>query len=168
VIGLDRDATAIAEARRRAELVGIRNVEFVVEDAEAVEYAAFAPDLVVAHLCMSDVIVERSSRALRSQAVLAFVCFHSDQWRETGRRSRFSYDEGQMRSLLTRTGFALESMEVDREVREFRTVEEALAAAVGLEERWRADGRWFHFIKFLEEGGRSLTRSHLVAKARRQ
>jgi hypothetical protein len=73
-----------------------------------------------------------------------------------------------MRSLLTRTGFALKSMEVDREVREFRTVEEALAAAVGLEERWRADGRWFHFIKFLEEGGRSLTRSHLVVKARRQ
>ena len=117
VIGLDCDATAIAEARRRAGLAGIRNVEFVVDDAEAVEYAAFAPDLVVAHLCMSDVIVERSSRALRSQAVLAFVCFHSDQWRETGRRSRFSYDEGQMRSLLTRTGFALESMEVDREVR---------------------------------------------------
>ncbi len=100
--------------------------------------------------------------------MLAFVCFHADQWRETGRRSRFSYDEGQMRSLLTRTGFALESMEVDREVREFRTVEEALAAAVGLEERWRADGRWFHYIKFLEEGGRTLTRSHLVVKARRQ
>jgi predicted TPR repeat methyltransferase len=168
VIGVDRDPMAIAEARRRAELAGIRNVEFVVEDAEEVEYAAFAPDLVVAHLCMSDAIVERSSRALHPQAVLAFVCFHADQWRETGRRSRFSYDEGQMRSLLARTGFALESMEVDRDVREFPTVEEALAAAVGLEERWRADGRWFRFIKFLEEGGRTLTRSHLVVKARRQ
>jgi ubiquinone/menaquinone biosynthesis C-methylase UbiE len=168
VIGMDRDPMAIAEARRRAELAGIRNVEFVVEDAEEVEYPAFAPDLVVAHLCMSDAIVERSSRALHPRAVLAFVCFHADQWRETGRRSRFSYDEGQMRSLLARTGFALESMEVDREVREFPTVEEALAAAVGLEERWRADGRWFRFIKFLEEGGRTLTRSHLVVKARRQ
>ncbi len=147
---------------------GIDNVEFVVGDAEEMEYTPFAPDLVVAHLCMSDSIVERASRVLSPGAVLAFVCFHADQWRETGRRSRFAYDEGQMRSLLARTGFSPEAMEVDREVREFLTVEEGLAAAVGLEEWWRADGRWFHFLKFLEAGGRTLTRSHLVVKARRQ
>jgi ubiquinone/menaquinone biosynthesis C-methylase UbiE len=168
VIGIDRDAAAISEARRRAEISGADNVEFVVADAEEQEYTLFAPDLVVAHLCMSDAIVERTSRVLRPGCVLAFVCFHADQWRETGRRSRFAYDEAHMASLLTRTGFSLESMEVDREVREFRTVEEGLAAAVGLEERWRTDGRWFRYIKFLEEGGRTLTRSHLVVKARRR
>lgn len=168
VIGIDRDAAAIGEARRRAGMGSADNVEFVVGDAEDLEYAPFAPDLVVAQLCMSDAIVERASRVLRPERVLAFVCFHADQWRETGRRSRFAYDEGQMASLLMRTGFSLESMEVDREVREFRTVEEGLAAAVGLEERWRTDGRWFRYIKFLEEGGRSLTRSHLVVKARRR
>ena len=42
------------------------------------------------------------------------------------------------------------------------------AAAVGLQERWRADGRWFHYIEYLEEGGRTLTRAHLVVKARRR
>ncbi|MGH7335859.1 MAG: class I SAM-dependent methyltransferase [Candidatus Rokuibacteriota bacterium] len=168
VIGIDRDAAAIHEARRRAGVSGIDNVEFVVADAEDLEYAPFAPDLVVAHLCMSDAIVERAGRVLPPRGVLAFVCFHADQWRETGRRSRFAYDEDQVESLLARTGFTLESMNVDREVRDFHTVEEGLAAAVGLEERWRADGRWIRFLKFLEEGGRTLTRSHLVVKARRR
>ena len=48
------------------------------------------------------------------------------------------------------------------------SVEEGLAAAIGLAERWKADGRWFRYIKFLEDGGRSLTRSHLIVRARRR
>jgi hypothetical protein len=55
---------------------------------------------------------------------------------------------------------------VDREVQRFSSVEAGLAAAVGLEDRWRADGRWFKYIAFLESGGRTLTRSHLLVKAR--
>ena len=117
---------------------------------------------------MSDAIVERAARALAPGHVLAFVAFHADQWRETGRRSRFAYDEDQMTALLQRTGFLVESLEVDRDVQRFASVEEGLAAAVGLQERWRADGRWFHYLKYLEEGGRTLTRAHLVVKARRR
>jgi len=56
---------------------------------------------------------------------------------------------------------------VEREVRRFGSLEEALAAAIGLQERWRADGRWFRYVRFLEEGGRTLTRSHLIVKGRR-
>ena len=95
------------------------------------------------------------------------VAFHVDQWQETGKVSRFAYDEARMRTALERAGLAVETLEVEREVQRFASVEEALAAAVGLEERWRADGRWFRYIDFLEEGGRTLTRSHLIAKARR-
>lgn len=168
VVGIDSDSAAIDEARRRAEAAGLTNVEFVVADAEAVEYTAFGPDLVTAHLCMSDAITERAARALASGLVFAFVAFHADQWRETGRRSRFAYDEAQARRLLERTGFAVEHLDVEREVRTFGSVEEALAAVVGLQERWRQDGRWFHYIKFLEEGGRTLTRSHLIVRARRR
>jgi SAM-dependent methyltransferase len=168
VVGIDRDATAIAEAVRRAEALGLAHVEFIVADAETVEYGAFAPDLVAAHLCMSDAIAERAGRALRAGQVFAFVAFHADQWRETGRRSRFAYDEAQARGLLERTGFEIEHLEMDREVKTFASVEEALAAVVGLEERWRVDGRWFRYIKFLEEGGRTLTRAHLIVKARRR
>lgn len=167
VVGLDRDAAALEDARRRAAAAGLDNVELIAADAETVEYDAFAPDLVVAHLCVSDAIIARAARALASGHVLAFVAFHADQWRETGRRSRFAYDEEQARRALAAAGFAVERLEVEREVQRFESVEQALAAAVALEERWRADGRWFRYIRFLEQGGRTLTRAHLVVKARR-
>jgi hypothetical protein len=165
---VDRDAAAIEDARRRAATAGLTNTEFVVFDAEAGEYDAFGHDLVVAHLCMSNAIIERAARVLPAGHVLAFVALHADQWRETGRRSRFAYDEGQARRELEATGFAVEHMEVERGVTEFASVEQGLAAAIALEERWKADGRWFRYIKFLEEGGRTLTRAHLIVKARRQ
>jgi hypothetical protein len=95
------------------------------------------------------------------------VSFHVDQWRETGKVSRFAYDEARMRTTLESYGFTVEALEVEREVRRFGSVEEGLAAAVGLEDRWKADGRWHRYITFLESGGRTLTRSHLIVKARR-
>jgi SAM-dependent methyltransferase len=168
VVGVDRDAEAVEEARRRAAAAGLGNVEFVVVDAEAVEYDAWTPGLVVAHLCVSDAIIARAGRALLPGHVLAFVAFHADQWRETGRRSRFAYDEAQARRALDEGGFRVDHLDVEREVQRFDTVEQGLAAAVGLQERWQADGRWFRYIRFLEEGGRTLTRAHLVVKARRR
>jgi SAM-dependent methyltransferase len=167
VVAVDRDASAIDEARRRAAAAGLGDVECVVGDVETTEYAAFAPDLITAHLCMSDAIVERAARALAPRRVFAFVAFHTDQWRETGRPSRFAYDEARARRVLGAAGFAVEHLEIEQEVQKFASVEQALAAAVGLAERWKADGRWFHYVRFLEEGGRTLTRSHLIVKARR-
>lgn len=167
VIGIDRDPAVIDDGRRRAAAAGVANVEFVVADAETLEYTAFGPDLVVARLCVSDSIVERAGRALASGHVLAFVAFHVDQWHETGRPSRFAYDEARMRRLLERTGFAVEHLEVARGVASFGSVGEGLAAAGALEEKWRADGRWLRYVQFLEQGGRTLTQSHLIVKARR-
>ena len=167
VIGVDRAGESIAEAKRLAGRAKVDNVEFVVGDVEAGEYDAWRPDFVVAHLCMSDAIVARAGRALGPGRVFAFVAFHTDQWKETGRASRFAYDEERARRVLAEGGFVIEHLEVESEVRTFGSVEEALAAVIGLGERWKADGRWFHYIRFLEEGGRTLTRSHLVVKARR-
>jgi SAM-dependent methyltransferase len=167
VVGIDREPSVLAEARRRAAAAGLDNVEFVDADAEVVEYGGFRPTLVVAHLCMSDRIAEHAARALPPGRVFAFVAFHADQWRETGRRSRFAYDEAQARALLERLGFAIEHLSVEQEVRRFGSVEEGLAAAIALEEKWKGDGRWFHYLKYLENGGRTLTRSHLIVKARR-
>jgi SAM-dependent methyltransferase len=167
VVGLDRDAAAIAEARRRATSAGRGNVEFHMADVEVEPYAAWRPDLVTAHLCASDAIIERAAAALRPGHCLAMVAFHVDHWRETGRVSRFAYSRARMRTRLEGAGFAIEALEVEREVRRFASVEEGLAAAVGLEDRWRTDGRWFRYIAFLESGGRTLTRSHLLVKARR-
>jgi SAM-dependent methyltransferase len=170
VVGVDRDAPSIDEARRRAAARGLAQAEFAVADAETTEYAALvspAPDLITAHLFMSDALVERAARALAPGGALAVAAFHVDQWRETGRVSRFAYDEGRMRDVLTARGFEVEHLSVEREERTFASVEEALAAVIALEDRWRSDGRWFRYIKFLEEGGRTLTRSHLLVKGRR-
>jgi SAM-dependent methyltransferase len=167
VIGLDRDVRAIAEARERAAAAGFANAEFHEADVEREEYVRWTPDLVTAHLCASDAIVERAGRALQSGATFGMVAFHVDQWRETGKVSRFAYDEARMEAVLRRAGFEPVAVEVEREVRQFASVEEALAAAIGLEDRWRADGRWFRYLAFLEAGGRTLTRSHLLALARK-
>src|SRR3989449_2870558 len=167
VVGVDRDAKLIDEARRNAAAAKLSNVRFVVGDVEVEEYAPFKPDLVTAHLCMSDAIAERAGRALRPGQVFAFVALHPDQWKETGRPSRFAYAETGARRLLKRNGFVVEHLVVERDVKSFASVEEGLAAAVGLQEKWRADGRWFRYVKFLEDGGRTLTHAHLVVKARK-
>ncbi len=167
VIGLDRETTLIQDARRRAAEAGLSNAEFHEADVESESYERWQPELVTAHLCASDAIVERAGRALRAGCCLAMVAFHVDQWKETGKVSRFAYDEEQMARVLEERGFAVEAVEVERAVQRFASVEEGLAAAVGMEDRWKADGRWFRYIAFLEGGGRTLTRSHLLVKARR-
>jgi len=166
-VGLDRDAAALETARRLAEGAGIANVEFHAADVEREEYERWRPELVTAHLCASDAIIERSARALAPGQCLSMVAFHVEQWKETGRVSRFAYDEVRMERALRFHGFAPEVLEVERETTRFASVAEGLAAAVGLEDKWRADGRWFRFLAFLEEGGRTLTRAHLIVKARR-
>lgn len=173
VLGIDRDAAALAEARRRALESGAANVEFADVDAEArADYLGLTPTwkrptVVVAHLCMSEAIIAAAARTLAAGEMLAFVALHVDQWRETGRRSRFAYDADEARRQLELHGFAVEDVEVEQDVQRFESVEQGLAAAIGLSEKWKSDGRWFHYIKFLEDGGRTLTRSQLVVKARR-
>jgi SAM-dependent methyltransferase len=166
-VGLDRDPRALADARRLAGEAGFTNVEFHEADVEREEYARWQPNVVTAYLCASDAIVERAGRALAPGQCLAMVAFHVDQWRETGKVSRFAYDESRIERVLRASGFLPEVIEVASDVLRFASVEEGLAAAVGLEDKWRSDGRWFRYIAFLEEGGRTLTRAHLIVKARR-
>ena len=104
VVGLDRDAGAIRNARERAAGAGLGNVEFHEMDVEREDYGRFAPDLITAHLCASDAIMERAGRALPPGGCLGMVAFHVDQWRETGRVSRFAYDEARMEAVLRRAG----------------------------------------------------------------
>jgi SAM-dependent methyltransferase len=168
VVGIEREAALVAEARARARAAGFRNVEFHQADADREDYARFAPDLVVAHLYGSGALIERAGRALAPGGCLAVACLHVDQWRESGRPSRFAWDEARMAATLEEHGLTPEVLEVEREERRFASVEEALAAVTGLEARWRADGRWERYRPFLAGGGRTLTRSHLLVKARRR
>jgi SAM-dependent methyltransferase len=167
VTALDRDPAAIRDARRLAGAARLSNVEFHEADVEREEYDRWQPDLVTAYLCASDAIIERAGRALAPGQCLSMVAFHVEQWKETGKVSRFAYDEARIERALRFHGFSPEVIEVEREVTRFASVEEGLAAAVGLEDKWRVDGRWFRYVTFLEEGGRTLTRAHLIVKARR-
>jgi SAM-dependent methyltransferase len=168
VLGIDTDAGALVEAQRQARLAGLGNVLFVVADAEQVDYRAFGqPDLVVAHLCMSDAIVARAGASLPPGGVLAFAAFHTDQWRETGRVSRFAYGADRARAVLRDAGLRVERLEVEAEIARFSSEAEALARVTGLRSRWEADGRWAAWERFVAEGGRTLTQSRLVVLARR-
>jgi SAM-dependent methyltransferase len=173
VVGIERDPELIDEARHRARDAGLGNVTFVAADADARPHFrelgpdVSAPDLVVAHMFLSDPLVVNAAASVPRGGAIVCCGFHVEHWRETGRPSRFAYDESRMRQLLETHGFSVEHLGVERQVQRFASLEEALAAAVGLEERWRADGRWFRYIEFLEQGGRTLTRALLVAKGRR-
>lgn len=170
VVGVDRDADSVGDARSKAEALALPSVEFLVADADAADYRALVPGvpaLVTAHMFLSDELVERSARVLPVGGALVMVGFHVDQWKETGRPSRFAYDEDRMRRVVEGAGFGIEHLSVEHDVRTFRSVEEALAAAIGLQERWKSDGRWVRYLKFLEDGGRTLTHSSVIVKARR-
>jgi SAM-dependent methyltransferase len=168
VLGIDTDAGALVEARRQAHRAGLTNVVFVVADAEQIDYHALGgPDVVVAHLCMSDAIVARAGAGLPAGGVLAFAAFHTDQWRETGRVSRFAYGPDRARAVLTSSGFRVERLEVEQEMARYHSAEEALAATEGLRARWEPDGRWAAWQRFVAEGGRALTQSRLVVLGRR-
>ncbi len=169
VLGLDVDAGALVEARRRARRAGVGNVLFVVADAEKADYRALGrPDCVVAHLCMSDAIVARAAEGLSRGGVLAFAAFHVDQWRETGRISRFAYDEERARAVLPAAGFRVERLEVERALTTFESEEAALRAAERFRRKWEADGRWAGWERFVVGGGRTLTESRLVVLAHRE
>jgi SAM-dependent methyltransferase len=169
VIGLDTDAGALVEAQRHARRAGLANVLFVVADAERTDYRAFGqPDLVVAHLCMSDAIVERAGASLLPGGALAFAAFHTDQWRETGVVSRFAYAPDRARAVLAGAGFRVEHLEVEEEIARFASETEALAGVASLRSRWELDGRLAAWERFVAEGGRTLTRSRLVVLARRE
>src|SRR5438034_7840068 len=108
---------------------------------------------------MSDAIVERAGRVLAPGRAFGFVAFEAEQWRETGRRSRFAYDESRARAVLDANGFAVEHLEIERETQQYASLEAALAAVVGLEDKWRSDGRWFRYI---DRKSTRLNSSHTV------
>src|SRR5262249_28243381 len=59
VVGLERDPALVREARRRAAAAGLQYVEFETADVEREEYDGWVPDVITAHLCASDAIIER-------------------------------------------------------------------------------------------------------------
>lgn len=174
VVGIDRDAAALADARREAEARGLAHVAFVEADAEApgADYRALAggaPDLVAAHLCLSDRILARAARALAPGGHVAVAGFHADQWAEAGIRSRFAYDEAGLERALDAAGLRPLFLGVERVVLSFASPAAALEgylARSGLVRKFEESGRLAGFEQYLAAGGRTLTtQARVVAVA---
>jgi ubiquinone/menaquinone biosynthesis C-methylase UbiE len=172
IIGIDRSAEAIVRARDRALALGLDHVTFVCCDAETIDYRDLGPiDLVVANLCMSDEILRRAAAVLEPERFIAFAAFHQDQWRESGKTSRYAYAEGRLETALLEAGFEPVYLGVEQEVVHFADQDEALSylESAGLAGKWKTDGRWEGFLIYLKSGGRDLTtKAHVIVKARRR
>jgi SAM-dependent methyltransferase len=166
VIGIDISKRAIAEARYRSK----ENMSFFVEDADSADYTMFGEiDMVVSHLCMSDRIIENSGRALPKGRVFIFACFHAKHMIEGGRRSRFSYTENEMRQTLEKNGLTVEYLEVESSELPFKEMDEAIEIIGGKNiQRWQNNGRLLSLQNYIERGGRHLSKSILMGKARKK
>jgi SAM-dependent methyltransferase len=172
LIGIDLSGEAIERARARVVELGLRHISFSRLDAEAIDYRDLAPiDLVVANLCMSDEILRRAAAALPSGHHIAFAAFHLEQWKESGKASRFAYAEGQLERALAEAGFEPIYLGVEQEVLVLAAPDDgpAYLEASGLAAKWKSDGRWEGFLRYLQDGGRQLTiRARVIVKARRR
>jgi predicted TPR repeat methyltransferase len=165
VVGIDISAEEVDRARRLAKRMGRANVAFCTCDALKCDYSAFAPDMVVAHFFMDDAVVVKSARALERGECLCFACIEEENLREIGWRSRFAYSERGMRRLLAENGFAVEHLVVERETLTFDSPEDAVSYFIGFKRRWREE-KWRRLVEYFKGGGRRITLSTLVGKAR--
>jgi SAM-dependent methyltransferase len=159
VIGIDISVEAIETAKKRS----------ADNNADSSDYSKLGKiDMVVSHLCMSNEIIKRTYAALPKNGSFIFACFHSDHLIEGGRRSRFSYTEGEMKKVLEETGFKVEYLAVETTKLPFQNKGEAIEI-LGEKtiERWERDSRLKHLMNHVERGGRHLTKSILVGKARK-
>ena len=172
IIGIDWSDQVIQEAGQHARTLGLDHITFMCGDAERIEYCELGPiDLVVAHLCMSDEIIRRAAAVLAPGCCIAFSTLHRDQWKESGRSSRFAYGEQDVETALTASGFDPIYLEAEHEVLSFTAAADALAymEALDLIGKWKTDSRWEGFLAYLERGGRELTiRARVTVKARRR
>ena len=172
MIGIDRSNEAIERARQHAAALRLDRVTFHCVDAEAMNYRDLGPiSLVVANLCMSNEIIRRAGAALSPGDLIVFAAFHLDQWKESGKVSRYAYGEGQVETALSEAGFKQVYRAVEREVLSLATLDEGVSylEASGLSGKWKADGRWEGFLTYLQGGGRELTvRARVIVKARRR
>lgn len=172
IIGIDWSEQAIEQASQHVRGLGLNHISFVCGDAERIDYGELGPiDLVVAHLCMSDEILRRAAAVLAPGRCIAFSTLHRDQWKESGRSSRFAYGEQDAETALTAAGFDPVYLEAEHEVLSFAAAADALAYmdALDLIGKWKTDSRWEGFLAYLERGGRELTiRARVTVKARRR
>lgn len=182
VVGIDRDAQALEAARAYAAAQKLKHVQFALADLEEhglltrnLRHQLDCPagfDSVLAHLCVSDRILKRAAALVRPGGQVLVTALHTDQWYETGRVSRFAYDErGLLRALRAAR---LRPVEVEIETTEttFSSMNLVKDLCLGGSRgksyaEWRRDGRWRCLQESFSKGRRTLTTSRITALCER-
>ncbi len=168
IVGIDRSPEQIKKAKELAVEKGTDNIEFHVADARTTDYTKFGKiDMIVAHFFMSNEAVYNSFRCLGHGNVFAFACFHEDRLKELGVKSRFSYSLDEMEDLLKKAGFKVEYLKAEKEILNFKSKKEFYDYFKGSKAKWERTSRWKNFMEYLDRGGREMTYSTLVGKARK-
>lgn len=168
VVGIDTDEAALEAARALARQMGAVNATFVAADADESDYRVLVPggvDFVVASHFMSEAAIRSTANALRPGGKLVFVCHHRDNWIESGRVGRFSFDGPQMRTLLEAADLRVQFLGVDRAVVTYDDLGALAAAHPYLREKFEHDSRWSALRARFREGPVRLTWAALIGTA---
>jgi SAM-dependent methyltransferase len=172
-LGIDVDAQVLIHATERAEEENASRARFMCADVEMADYADLAGgplDGVLAHLCFSEEIAKRASRALKPGGLFFIRSFESEMWKESGPSSDFAYTVGEMRKLLASAGFKVKRLEVERRVQTFGSFQEFEKSMLWDGHRraqWEEGGRLDTLRRSFKGGNRNLTEAFLVVEAQR-
>ncbi|HEV8664156.1 MAG TPA: class I SAM-dependent methyltransferase [Candidatus Methylomirabilis sp.] len=174
LVGLDSAARAVAAARAAAARDGLSRARFLHADVETADLPGVtgwaAADLAVAHFCYSGRLLAHAAGFLRPGGAIVCAAIHPDQWRETGRPSRFAVAEAEVEAHAAAAALLPEAASRETERLRFSGWEEARAYLGGaaLWDRWAADGRGEALRAAFAAGRRTLTvRSTLLFTLRR-
>lgn len=172
VLGVDRIRERIERAREIAAAMEIKNVQFIVADAEALNYSDLSPlgkfNLTASNLCLSDEIIAQASKALSHDGWFVATCFENKHWRETGFSIDSSYSEAELKRVLKANSLEPDNLIVRTKVIEFKSLDQVKHhyLPIRLTDRWQDNERWKNLEKNFRSGVRTLTDSRIVFNAK--
>jgi len=167
ILGIDRDPRKIELARNKVKEMGLSNIDFLVDDVYTLEGFESEFDIAVAHFFMAEEAVRTASKVLKPGGIFLFTCFERSHLMEIG-GSRFSYSVEDVVSWLTRSGFAVDYINVEKNVVRISSKKDAIEF-FGIEKvnQWKKDGKWDRVEKLLLDGSTNLTLSTFIGKTKK-
>lgn len=168
VVGIDRLADRIAEAKQRAQREGASNASFLVADAESINYEDLAPtgnfQIIASNLCLTNKIIELVPQALANDGRFIVTCFETRNWEETGTECDNAYNIRDLKDALRAAGLETNEMTVVSSKIEFKSISELRDEFLTkrLLDKWMAENRWAGIEAGFARGNHTLTSSKIV------
>jgi len=172
VLAADRDEQALRVAYGAAKSFNVQNVQFFATDLDSEPWSEWAPaavDAVLTHLSFTDKMASQAYDRLKPGGAFVVACFGPDQWRETGRVSRYVRTPEDVKMRLESAGFEVTEVLVEKLVASFSNFDQVRDSFFGpghpVAEAWARDGRWTALEEHFRRGGNTFTESRVVARA---